>query len=53
MISSRKLLLNSCLYLSRRNYFKGGSNEQAAKIEEHERYISRVNIKKNAIFLSI
>ena len=42
MISSRKLLMNSCLSLSRRTYFQGGSNEQAAKIEDYERYISRV-----------
>ena len=42
MISSRKLLMNSCLSLSRRTYFQGGSNDQAAKIEDYERYISRV-----------
>ena len=42
MISSRKLLMNSCLSLSRRTYFQGGSNGQAAKIEDYERYISRV-----------
>lgn len=38
--------MNSCLSLSRRTYFQGGSNDQAAKIEDYERYISRPEVER-------